>query len=226
MGSEHSVVTALAELGRMEQERVEGERRQAARRKVQALEQELARQATERFERELGQVRARLQAEHEAHTQELAERLTALQVQLAAAEASRDTLRAALAAHAQPSTRASRSAPLLLAALACALAALALISHLRSSAPAPGSAVPALTHPSAAVMRAPNTAAALPASMPQPRAAISAAASRAPAATAARATAKPVAARRGPRPERGGDVLADLDRCSDDDPTCGLDIGD
>ena len=232
MGSEHSVVTALAELGRLEQERVEGERRQAARQRVSALEQELARRAAERFERELEQARARLQTEHEAAAQSLRDQLVAMQVKLAAAEAGRDTLRSALAAQAQPQVqpRAGRIAPALLLALAGALAALAFGQQLRLHAleqqrPPPA---PARTAP----VRAPD---------PQLPAAASAATPVLP----QRASGASVPPGKGAHKPAGSahgagkimqdrraagaaarDPLAGLDGCPEDDPTCGLDVAD
>jgi hypothetical protein len=224
---EQSVIAALAELERLEQERVGGERRRAAEQKLRAIERDAERRFAERTQRECAALEARLTAAYAAREARLEQMNAELRVELAAANAARDGLREALAALAQPplpdpgAAPRSLRVPIGVAVAALALAALALAFRDRGSAPdarASGRSAQALA-PAPAPPRTPSMAA-----------------KSEPVMTAAPSTPQAVPqliepagpARRlprRPRPHRPhiapDNPLDPIDGCGDD-PTCGL----
>jgi hypothetical protein len=240
MQHEHSVVTALAELTRMEEERIEGERRQLAERRVRECERELERRAEERVTRELSELRLQLAAEHEAQSAPLRSRIAELQIRLAAAQTGRDELREALATRAaEPAMPRDRPRAgigvLVLTALSGSLAGVALMQsytvarlevRLRAhedTAQAASPMRPILNPTQDATLAAPSVSRSEPASLPT-------------AELASDSEPSPASGPRSPRTGRGvkrattsrvrggaaGDPLGTLEDCPDSDPTCGL----
>ena len=216
MRGENSVVTALAELGRMEQERVEGERRRAAELRVRRLEEALAQDANQRVERELVAASGRLRAEHEAREAELRDRIQTLESQLLVARASSDALHEALLTRVpavEPRAHRGYAAPLF-ALLACAVAGWALVQNARlvERVRAPEPTTPAVLNVAPAAPEVVPVAEAAPVTPEEPV-----------------VHAKPQPSPQRPpkstvRPKRekpAEDPLGPIEDCKDD-PTCGL----
>lgn len=224
MQSENSVVTALAELGRMEQERVDGERRRAAELRVRALERSLADRANERVERELAAATAQLTAAHDAREAELTARVQRLERELMGARATAEVLRASMTAR-EPAAPPQRNlAGPLLGLIACGLAGWALLQNARTAAPPPARELPASTSEQHPAALAPTPG--VPETALTPVTASTAAAPKAQTAQTTRAPAHTVRKRqesRGQQPIKPQtDPLGTLDTCDENDPTCGL----